>query len=261
MIRFVDRNIQSCYPKHYPAVLEEASKALKLLLSRSGKGKEYLGWLDLPGKDGAEMECLQSTATEIRDSGDLLVCVGIGGSYLGARAFIQALRGEKHCVRFAGQHLSPLGLNDLLEELKEKDFYINVISKSGTTTEPGIAFRILRAEAEKRYGNAAAKRIIATTDTRKGALRRLADEKGYRSFAIPDDVGGRYSVLSPVGLLPLFSAGLDADQILRAALAGFKTALADDADNPALRYAAARNVCYREGKGIEILANFEPRFH
>ncbi|MDD3966135.1 MAG: glucose-6-phosphate isomerase [Candidatus Neomarinimicrobiota bacterium] len=261
MIRYVDKNIQSTFPAHYPAVLEEASAALKLLLSRSGKGKEYLGWLDLPTADASEMRRLQESAAEIRDSGDLLVCVGIGGSYLGAKAFIHALRGEKHRIRFAGQHLSPLELNDLLGELKEKDFYINVISKSGTTTEPGVAFRILKAEAEKKYGKNAAKRIIATTDARKGALRRLADEIGYRSFAIPDDVGGRFSVLSPVGLLPLFAAGLDADQILRAALAGFKTALADDADNPALRYAAARNVCYREGKGIEILANFEPRFH
>lgn len=261
MIRYIDKNIRTCYPDAYPAVLEEALAALKKLLSREGEGSDFLGWLDLPVREGNETDRLLETAAEIRDSGDLLVCIGIGGSYLGARAFIEGLKGNNHGVRFAGHHLSPLQLQDLLMELRDKDCYVNVISKSGTTTEPGIAFRIIREVMEKKYGKDAAKRIIATTDASKGALRKLADEQGYRSFVIPDDVGGRFSVLTPVGLLPILSAGLDADQIFRGAVSGFKATLSKEAENPALKYAAARNVCYRRGKGTEILASFEPRLH
>lgn len=261
MIRYIDKNIRSFFPEAYPEILDEAQSALGVLLSRKGKGSDFLGWLDLPVREGEEIERLQETAAEIRDSGDLLVCIGIGGSYLGARAFIESLKGMRHRVRFAGHHLSPLELGALLEEIRENDCYVNVISKSGTTTEPGVVFRIIRQEMQKKYGNNAAKRIIATTDAGKGALRQLANEQGYRSFVIPADVGGRFSVLTPVGLLPILAAGLDADQIFRGAVTGFKTALDNSPENPALKYAAARNTCSRNGKGIEILANFEPRLH
>ncbi|MBN2781492.1 MAG: glucose-6-phosphate isomerase, partial [Candidatus Marinimicrobia bacterium] len=203
----------------------------------------------------------QGTAKEIQESGDLLVCIGIGGSYLGAKAFIHALYGDRHPVRFIGHHLSPLGMKDLLNELEGRDFYINVISKSGTTTEPGLAFRILRELAEKKYGQDAARRIIATTDARNGALRDLAGRKGYRSFVIPDDVGGRFSVLTAAGLLPILAAGADLDPIIRGSVSGLKTALSVDDQNPALNYAAVRNLFYRNGKAIEILASFEPRLH
>jgi len=261
MIQIIDKYIRERYIDLYSEVRNEAKNALELLRSRNGKGNDFLGWMDLPRRDTQFLEELKRTADEIKDSGDLLVCIGIGGSYLGSKAFINALYGEKHNVRFAGHHLSPLELSDLIKELEEKDFYINVISKSGTTTEPGIAFRIIRDLAEKKYGDRAGKRIIATTDAKKGALRELADQKGYRTFIIPDNVGGRFSVLSPVGLLPIMAAGADLDQIIRGAVSGFKVAFSEDELNPVLNYVTSRNCCYRQGKNIEILASMEPRLH
>jgi glucose-6-phosphate isomerase len=261
MIQIVDKYIKEYYKDNYKQVRNEARLALKTLIARNGKGNDFLGWLDLPDQTPAHLEHLKEIAEEIHRSGDLLVCIGIGGSYLGSKAFIHALYGENHRVKFIGHHLSPLELHDLLNELEEKDFYINVISKSGTTTEPGVTFRILREFAEKKYGEDANRRIIATTDANKGALRELTRQKGYRSFIIPDDVGGRYSVLTPVGLLPILAAGADMDQIIHGAVSGFKFALTDDEDNPALNYVTSRNLCYRDGKAIEIMASMEPRLH
>ena len=261
MIQIVDRYIKERYKDNYQQVRDEARLALKTLIARNGKGNDFLGWLDLPDQTPAHLNHLKEIAEEIHRSGDLLVCIGIGGSYLGSKAFIHALYGENHRIKFIGHHLSPLELHDLLDELEEKDFYINVISKSGTTTEPGVTFRILREFAEKKYGDDANRRIIATTDAKKGALRELTRQKGYRSFIIPDDVGGRFSVLTPVGLLPILAAGADMDQIIRGAISGFKFALTDNEDNPALNYVSSRNLCYRDGKAIEIMASMEPRLH
>jgi len=261
MIQIVDKYIKEYYKDNYKQVRDEARLALKTLIARNGKGNDFLGWLDLPDQTPAHLEHLKEIAEEIHQSGDLLVCIGIGGSYLGSKAFIHALYGENYRVKFIGHHLSPLELHDLLNELEEKDFYINVISKSGTTTEPGITFRILREFAEKKYGEDANRRIIATTDAKEGALRELTRQKGYRSFIIPDDVGGRFSVLTPVGLLPILATGADMGQIIRGAGSGFKFALTDDEDNPALNYVTSRNLCYRNGKAIEIMASMEPRLH
>ncbi|MCD6337016.1 MAG: glucose-6-phosphate isomerase, partial [Candidatus Marinimicrobia bacterium] len=261
MIQVVDKYIKERYKDQYTQVRNEARQALKTLIAGNGQGNDFLGWLDLPDQSPKHLDHLTKVAEEIHQSGDILVCIGIGGSYLGSKAFIHALYGDNHRVKFIGHHLSPLELHDLLEELKEKDFYINVISKSGTTTEPGVTFRILREFAEKKYGVEADHRIIATTDAKKGALRELCRQKGYRSFTIPDDVGGRFSVLTPVGLLPIMAAGADIDQIIRGAVSGFKFALSDDDQNPALSYATSRNLCYRDGKAIEIMASMEPRLH
>lgn len=261
MIQIVDKYIKERYKDNYQQVRNEARLALKTLIARNGKGNDFLGWLDLPDQTPAHLDHLKEIAEEIHRSGDLLVCIGIGGSYLGSKAFIHALYGENHRIKFIGHHLSPLELHDLLDELEEKDFYINVISKSGTTTEPGVTFRILREFAEKKYGDDANYRIIATTDAKKGALRELTRQKGYRSFIIPDNVGGRFSVLTPVGLLPILATGADMDQIIRGAVSGFKFALTDNEDNPALNYVSSRNLCYRDGKAIEIMASMEPRLH
>jgi len=247
---------------------EEALTAYRTLVDGSGPGADFLGWLNLPLKEKSELSGIEKIAAEIRSSGDLLVCIGIGGSYLGTKAVIEALFPADSRIRFAGQHLSPLELGQLMAELKEKDFYINVISKSGTTTEPGVVFRMLRSLAEEKYGPSASDRIIATTDAARGALRTLSERQGYRTFVIPDDVGGRFSVLSPVGLLPVLTAGADLSAILRGARRALSSSSA--ADNapksleslpPALRYAAHRQHLLRQGKGIEILANFEPRLH
>jgi len=261
MIHYNDASIQERYSTTYEKVWKEAEKALQSLVGKNGKGNDFLGWLTLPNASAENMDPLIQTAKEIHQSGDLLVCIGIGGSYLGAKAVIHALYGDDHCIRFIGHHLSPTEWEPLLEELRTRDFYLNVISKSGTTTEPGIAFRILREFAEVKYGNSVSRRIIVTTDAHKGALRTLAEERSYRRFIIPDDVGGRFSLLTPVGLLPVLSAGADIDHIIQGALTGFKHALLSERDNIAMRYAVNRMLCYREGKGIELLSSFEPRLH
>jgi glucose-6-phosphate isomerase len=262
MIRYDDSLLKKCIKNSaIEKETAEASKALETLQSRQGAGKDFLGWLDLPYQEKKALQDIQAVADEIRGDGNLLVCIGIGGSYLGARAVIEALFGNHHAIRFAGHHLSPLGMKELLAELENRDFYINVISKSGTTTEPGIAFRILKEYAEKRYGHKAKNRIIATTDANRGALLSLARKEGYRRFVIPDDVGGRFSVLTAVGLLPILSAGVSLDEILTGAKAGMEQSLKAGEANIALKYAANRIALYRSGKKIEILANFEPRLH
>lgn len=242
-----------------------------MLHEKKGPGSDYLGWVDLPlHYDQEEFARIKHAAQRIRSHSDALIVIGIGGSYLGARSAIEALSHTFHNqmngktqVYFAGQNISSTYITHLLELLEGKDISLNVISKSGTTTEPAIAFRILREYMEKKYGKSGAKRrIFATTDSSKGALKKLADEEGYETFVIPDDVGGRYSVLTAVGLLPIAAAGLDIDQMMAgAAAAARKYNNADLSANESYQYAAVRNALYRKGKTIELLVNFEPSLH
>lgn len=241
----------------------------------SGAGSEFLGWMDLPENyDKEEFERIQKAAKKIRDHSDVLVVIGIGGSYLGARAAIEMLQHsfsallsneERRAplVLFAGNNISSTYLSELLDVLKGKDVSLNVISKSGTTTEPAIAFRVLRKWLEEKYGtDEARQRIYATTDKEKGALRTLAEQEGYETFVIPDDVGGRYSVLTPVGLLPIAAAGLDIEAIMSGAQDARKALATDElSKNPAYQYAVARNALYEKGKSVELLVNYEPSLH
>lgn len=250
---------------------EFVGAAHHMLHEKKGPGSDFLGWVNLPLEyDREEFARIKEAAKRIRSNSDALIVIGIGGSYLGARSAIESLSHTFHNqmsgttqVYFAGQNISSTYLTHLLELVKDKDISLNVISKSGTTTEPAIAFRILRDYMEKKYGKEEArKRIYATTDASKGALKKLADEEGYESFIIPDDVGGRYSVLTAVGLLPIAAAGLDIDQMMAGAAAAAKKYNNPDlATNESYQYAAVRNALYRKGKTIELLVNFEPSLH
>ncbi|WP_411501832.1 glucose-6-phosphate isomerase [Brevibacillus centrosporus] len=241
------------------------------LHAKKGPGSDYLGWVDLPILyDRAEFERIKQAATRIRKNSQALVVIGIGGSYLGARSAIEALSHSFHNqvegyteVYFAGHNMSSTYLNHLLEVLEGKDISVNVISKSGTTTEPAIAFRIFREYMEEKYGKEGARgRIYATTDQAKGALKKLAEEEGYETFVIPDDVGGRYSILTAVGLLPMAVAGINIDRIMEGAEAAYhKYSVPDLEKNESYQYAAVRNVLYRKGKSIELLVNYEPSLH
>ncbi len=243
--------------------LEKASEADASLRAGSGPGSEFLGWLDLPETiDDSEVDQIISAAGDIREKRDALIVIGIGGSYLGARAAVDALtpffgRSGPEII-FAGRDLTGDYHADLLDYLSDKDFAVNVISKSGTTLEPSVVFRILSNALEKRFGaNGASERITATTDSEKGVLRRLSNDKGYKTFDIPPGAGGRFSVLTPVGLFPIAAAGIDIRKLLEGARLMKDTA--DNAkaeENPCLTYAAARNALYRDGKSIEILASF-----
>jgi glucose-6-phosphate isomerase len=245
--------------------------AHSMLHEKKGPGSDFLGWVDLPLRyDKDELTRIKQAAERIKNSSDALIVIGIGGSYLGARAAIEALSHTFHNqmnnttqIYFAGQNLSSTYLSHLLEVLEGKDISLNIISKSGTTTEPAVAFRIFRDYMEKKYGKEEAKkRIYATTDQAKGALKKLADEEGYESFVIPDDVGGRYSVLTAVGLLPIAAAGLDIDRMMEgAAEACRKYNNPDLLNNECYQYAAVRNALYRKGKAIELLVNYEPSLH
>ena len=249
--------------------------AKETLINKRGAGADFLGWLDLPvNYDKEEFERIKKAAKKIQSDSEVLVVIGIGGSYLGAKACIEALshsfyalldktkRPYPHIV-FCGNSISEKYLHDLEEALEGKDFSINIISKSGTTTEPAVAFRVLKKALIKKYGKEEArKRIYATTDRAKGALKKLTDEEGYESFVVPDDVGGRFSVLTAVGLLPIAVAGIDIDKLMEGAAAARKSALEKPyKENPALLYAALRNIIHRKGKAVEILANYEPSFH
>jgi len=250
-------------------IQREINKARNTLDMRSGEGNEYLGWVDLPKEyDKEELERILEAAKRIRKQSRILVVVGIGGSYLGTKAAIEYLKPyfqkrRNFEVIFAGQNMSSTYLKELLDYLEDKDFSINVISKSGTTTEPAIAFRLLKDAIEAKYGIAGAKeRIYATTDKEKGALRKLADKNGYETFIVPDDIGGRYSVLTAVGLLPIAAAGINVKNLLK----GAKAARAfyrkkDIATNDVHMYAAIRNLLYRNGKHVEMLINYEPRLN
>lgn len=239
-----------------------AALAHRALVDGTWAGAEFTGWRQLPRRvQGDELKQILNAAERIRDNSEVLVVVGIGGSYLGARAgldFIRPKNGPE--ILFAGTGLSPDDLYEKLELLGDRDFSINVISKSGTTLEPAASFRIFRGLLEKKYGSAARKRIYATTDASRGVLKTIADSEGYESFVVPDDVGGRYSVLSAVGLLPLAAAGCDVRTIVGAAAEALYGLDLRSAENPAWQYAAARNALYAKGKSIEILASYEPSF-
>lgn len=244
--------------------LLKAYEALDLLLEKKGPGSEFTGWVDLPVcYDKEEFRRIEWAAKKIRKDSDVLICIGIGGSYLGARAAIEALtplvgkRGTE--ILYAGNHLSSEALEEILEYIQDKEVSLNVISKSGTTTEPAIAFRILRTWMEEKYGKKeAARRIFATTDKQKGALRTLAQTEGYETFVIPDEVGGRYSVLTAVGLLPIATAGIDIAAMMEGAAAAM-VYTKKDPENPAVRYAVHRyDLYHRLGKQIEILVQYDP---
>ena len=243
-----------------------AAAAHRTLSERSGAGSDFTGWLDLPQKvKSGELRQVLSAASHIRGRSETLVVVGIGGSYLGAKGAIELLRPRPQSgdpkISFAGNSMSPDALMGLLEELGETDFDINVISKSGTTLEPALAFRMFRGLLEAKYGpEKAKKRIIATTDAKRGVLKTMATEEGWETFVVPDDVGGRYSVLSPVGLLPMAAAGIDVTTVINAAIEAFAAMDLRSPENPAWQYAAARQHLYGLGKSIEILACYEPSF-
>ena len=254
---------------------EIAENAKKVLVEKTGAGNDFLGWIDLPvNYDKEEFDRIKKAAEKIQSDSEVLIVIGIGGSYLGARAAIEFLRHGFYNnvskeirktpeIYYAGNSISPSYLQGLLDVVGDRDFSVNIISKSGTTTEPAIAFRIFKDKLEKKYGKEeAAKRIYATTDKAKGALKGLATAEGYETFVVPDDVGGRFSVLTAVGLLPIAVSGADIDQLMAGAASGRDKALNNAfEENDAMQYAAIRNILLRKGKSIEITANYEPSLH
>lgn len=276
-------SIRFDYKKAMPFVGEYEIESMKeivktahnVLHERKGAGNDFLGWLDLPvNYDKDEFERIKKAAQKIRNDSDVLIVIGIGGSYLGARACIEMLSNsfyncldkEKRgtpAIFYAGNSISSTYLKDLIEAVEGKDISVNIISKSGTTTEPAIAFRVFKDLLEKKYGKEEAKkRIYATTDKARGALKSLSDEEGYETFVIPDDVGGRFSVLTAVGLLPIAVAGIDIDKMME----GAQKAREDYADcnldeNICYQYAAVRNILLRKGKNVEMMVNYEPSLH
>ncbi len=258
------------------AIMEKlVGAAREELLSKSGAGNDFLGWIDLPvDYDKEEFGRIKEAADKICSDSEVLLVIGIGGSYLGARAAIEFLRHNFYNmvskevrktpeIYYVGNSISSTYIRHLQDVIGERDFSINMISKSGTTTEPAIAFRVFKKMLEDKYGKeAAAKRIYATTDKAKGALKNLATEEGYETFVVPDDVGGRFSVLTAVGLLPIAVSGADIDKLMEGAASGRDIAINNAfADNDAMKYAAVRNILLRKGKSVEILANYEPSLH
>ena len=253
------------------AMQPEVTKAHELLTSKTGPGNDFTGWVELPTDyDKEEFARIKAAAEKIRKQADVLIVIGIGGSYLGARAAIEFCRSQNYNlltkdtpqIFFSGNTISSTTLSEMKELVADKDFAVNVISKSGTTTEPSIAFRVFREMLVEKYGEEeAAERIYATTDKEKGTLKALADEKGYQTFVVPDDIGGRYSVLTAVGLLPIAVAGIDIDRLMKGARDA-QNALTDPdlKKNDAYKYAALRNVLLRKGKNIEMLVSYEPSF-
>lgn len=252
------------------AMAPAAAKAKKTLLAGTGEGNDFLGWVNLPEETDPVTLCnIKADVSRLASKSEIFVVIGIGGSYLGARAVIEALQsglaplehGKHPFVTYAGHTLSEDYYHNLLEVLDKRDYSLAVISKSGTTTEPAVAFRILRAHLEQKYGKAeASSRIIAITDASKGALHDIAVQEGYRRYVIPDNVGGRFSVLTPVGLLPIAMAGFDVDLLLKGAREMRKVCIDSDVldENPALLYATIRNILYGKGKKVEMLVNFVP---
>ena len=245
---------------------KKALEAFDTLMKRDGEGNDFLGWIDRPvDYDKDEFERIKKASQKIRENSDVLVSIGIGGSYLGIKAVEVACdsyftSNRKTEVIYAGNQLSGEYLVDLLAYLEDKDYSLNVISKSGTTTEPAIAFRILKEAIEEKYGKEEAKsRIFATTDRKKGALKELADAEGYESFVVPDDIGGRFSVISAVGLLPLAVAGVDIDEFMAGFADGREKYTVNSIENDAIKYAAVRNMLHENGKDIEILLSYEPK--
>ena len=253
------------------AMEKEVFAAHQTLTEKTGEGNDFLGWLDLPVTEPTEeMKRIMAAAKQIRSDSDVCVVVGIGGSYLGPRAAIELLQGPNHNlgkgkgdpqIFFAGNGLSTRHWNELMRLLEGKDFSVVVISKSGTTTEPAIAFRGLKWMLERKYGtDGSRKRIYAVTDAARGALRQMADEEGWETFIIPDDVGGRFSVLTPVGLLPIAVAGIDIMEMLKGAYEAKQAYDLRSFENPVWLYAATRNLLYRHGKVIELYESYEPGF-
>ena len=252
-----------------------AMNAAEKLKSRKGEGNDFQGWIDLPiNYDKDEFARIKKAAAKIQADSDVLLVIGIGGSYLGARAAIEFLRHgfynemtkesrKTPQIYYVGNSMSGTYIEDVIDLLGDKDFSINVISKSGTTTESAIAFRVFLELLEKKYGkDGAAKRVYSTTDKARGALKTLSDSAGYECFVIPDDIGGRFSVLTAVGLLPIAVSGADIDKLMEGAAAYREIALNNDyKDNPSVLYAALRNILYRKGKAVEILVNYEPSMH
>ncbi len=247
------------------------TKGHQQLVDKTGKGNDFLGWVELPSEINEDiLASIEANAKAIKDIADIYVVIGIGGSYLGARAIIEALNHNFAALKsdakypfivYAGQNISEDYMSDLLEILDKKDYALTVISKSGTTTEPAVAFRILKNHLEQKYGKEnASKRIIAVTDKAKGALKKLSDDEGYQTYVVPDDVGGRYSVLTPVGLLPIAVAGFDIRKLVEGAKNMQQHLLksTDINENPACLYAALRNALYNKGKTIEIMVNYQP---
>ena len=272
-LKFDDSKLKSYINEDELSLITPQVKlAHELLKNKTGAGSDFLGWINLPNDyDKEEYSRLKKTAEKIRNDADVLIVIGIGGSYLGAKACIESLntsffnllsRDERKSpqIFFAGNSISSTYLSELIEFVKDKSIYVNVISKSGTTTEPALAFRFFKELLEKKYGkDGARQRIIATTDKSRGALKNLANEEGYETFIIPDDVGGRFSVLTPVGLLPIAVSGVDIDQLMKGAQDAVKDFEIDDIDkNDCYRYAAVRNILYRKGYTTEILASYEP---
>lgn len=257
------------------AMKDAVEQAKEKLISRSGEGNDFLGWIDLPVEyDKTEFARIKEAASRIQSDSEVLLVIGIGGSYLGARAAIEFLchgfyNNVSKKIRktpevyFVGNNMSSSYIKALTDVVGEREFSVNVISKSGTTTEPAIAFRVFKELLEKKYGKEkAAKRIYATTDKVKGALKTLADEEEYETFVVPDDIGGRFSVMTAVGLLPIAVSGADIDALLEGAAAGRSRALENSyEENDALQYAAVRNILHRKGKAVEILVNYEPSLH
>ncbi len=250
-------------------IANEVYKAQETLMARSGEGNDFLGWIDLPENyDKEEFARIKAAAKKIQKSCDIFVVIGIGGSYLGARAAIEFvkspvynnLKKDTPDIYFTGNSISPSALNDLLKICEGKDICVNVVSKSGTTTEPAIAFRVFRKLLEDKYGKEGAKeRIFATTDKEKGTLKKFSDDNGYETFVVPDDVGGRFSVLTAVGLLPIAVAGIDLDEMMNGANDARKKCVdANIETNDCLKYVAVRNLLLRQGKSVEILAAYEP---
>jgi len=263
--------VQSFVGEHeYKAIEAQVVAAANHLESRQGPGNDFLGWMDLPVEyDRAEFERIKIAAARIREQSEVLIVIGIGGSYLGAKAALEFCGHPFHNqvnrpeIYFAGTNISGSYLSHLLDLIGERDFSLNVISKSGTTTEPAIAFRILKAKLEAKYGKEAAKaRIYATTDAQRGALKTMANQEGYETFVVPDNVGGRFSVLTAVGLLPISVAGISIDALMQGAASARERYLRlPFNENDCLQYVAARNILHRKGKDIEMMINYEPRLH
>ena len=255
----------------WEAMVPQVKAAHELLHNKSGLGKDFLGWLDLPvNYDKEEFARIQKAAQKIKNDSQVLIVIGIGGSYLGARAVIEQLRSPLYNnkkkdtpdIYFVGNSIQPSYLQEVLSICEGRDISVNVISKSGTTTEPALAFRIFRELLEKKYGKEGAKgRIYATTDRAKGTLKELSDQEGYETFVVPDDVGGRFSVLTAVGLLPIAVAGIDIEALMKGAAAGRQDCANPElAENDCYRYAALRNILYRKGKCVEMFITYDPAF-
>lgn len=256
-------------PADIKAIAPKAVKAMDTLMSKTGEGNDFLGWVDLPTNyDKEEFDRIKKSAEYIKKNADVLIVIGIGGSYLGARAVVEAVKSYNYNllakdtpqIYFIGNSISPSSLNEIVSLCDGKDVCVNVISKSGTTTEPAIAFRVFRELINSRYSKEeAAKRIFCTTDAHKGTLKELADKEGYETFVVPDDVGGRFSVLTAVGLLPIAVAGIDIDALMLGARNAQNELCDTDIEkNPALKYAAVRNCFYNKGKKMECFVSYEP---